>query len=861
MKKVLFLLLFSQYCFSQKTIHFDEKIYHSVDILTQSPSLQSIEILNKVESEFYSSNQAKTNNDFLALVILYCNKAYYLSFFGKNQQAINSYEKAWSIFQAKKLKNYDIVEFCLKPLGNLYTIANDFDSAENTIKQYYFIANKHNDTTQKISAVLNLSNAYQSAGKTDLAIDILLNTLHNETTNTIQKGSLYNNLGTNYFIKTDYKKAKEAFEKSVSLLSENQNEKMLSNAYRNLSKIYALNNDYKTATRYIEKSQLLFDRTLESKKPREIAKFQYEKAVLLFHQKKYSKANDLIQTIFNILLPSQNPKTTSLPNKNNLYPENILLDVLDLQAELFLTQQRPKDAIKSYELAFYVEELIQNVVISENSKIINLVRNRNRTEKCIEIYYSLFQAEKEYDYTQKAFLLAEVTKSSIIKNAILEKSKANPQEKQILIQLQQCNTDILNEQNKGAAADINLINEVIKKQNELMLTLKTFQKSEPKSYSEINLKDLFKKANQENATIISYFFGTKNLYSFTVSDNKINLNKLGQTANCKPLFEKFLSYFKNSNSIINDVEGYQKTGFEAYKTLKIPTTNSKNLIIIPDGLFNFMPFEALITEPKKTMLFEKMNYLMTDFQISYSNSIAFYLQTNKSVSKPNVLGVFPIFEKTGLALPYSKDELIHLKNNWRGYYLEKQNATYSNFCKNASQFSILHLSTHASAGDNFSPAEIRFYDRSVYYSELYNLDIHPNLVVLSACETGLGKWYKGEGAMSVARGFQIAGASNLLFSLWKVNDFSTSVYMQNFYHYLDKNHSYCVANQESKLEYLKNKSIPNTKKSPYYWAAFVYYGTIQDNNSNCLLYGGITITILLLGFYLLKNRFRKLKRF
>ena len=457
-------------------------------------------------------------------------------------------------------------------------------------------------------------------------------------------------------------------------------------------------------------------------------------------------------------------------------------------------------------------------------------------------------------------MLAEVTKSSVIKNAILEKSKANFQEKKILIQLQQCNTDILYEQNKGATANINLINEVIKKQNELMLKLKSFQKNASESNPEINLIDLFKRVNQENSTIISYFFGTKNLYSFTVSNNKINLNKLGQTSNCKPLFEKFLFYFKNSNSITNDVEGYQTTSFNTYKTLQIPQHKNKNLIIIPDGLLNFVPFEALITKPKKTILFEKMNYLMTDFQISYSNSVAFYLQTKKSATKPNILGVFPIFEKTDLALPYSEEELMHLKSNWKGNYLEKQNATYANFCKNASQFSILHLSTHASAGDDFSPAEIRFYDRSVYYSELYNLDIRPDLVVLSACETGLGKWYKGEGAMSVARGFQMAGATNLLFSLWKVNDFSTSVYMENFYHYLDKNHSYSIANQESKLSYLKNKSIPNTKKSPYYWAAFVYYGTTQNCNSNYFLYGGVIIT-LLISLYLLKNRFRKLKRF
>jgi CHAT domain-containing protein len=67
---------------------------------------------------------------------------------------------------------------------------------------------------------------------------------------------------------------------------------------------------------------------------------------------------------------------------------------------------------------------------------------------------------------------------------------------------------------------------------------------------------------------------------------------------------------------------------------------------------------------------------------------------------------------------------------------------------------------------------------------LYTLNINPDLVVLSACETGIGKLYKSEGAMSIARGFQFAGAQNLLFSLWKVNDYNRFIYGQILYLHL-----------------------------------------------------------------------------
>jgi CHAT domain-containing protein len=70
-------------------------------------------------------------------------------------------------------------------------------------------------------------------------------------------------------------------------------------------------------------------------------------------------------------------------------------------------------------------------------------------------------------------------------------------------------------------------------------------------------------------------------------------------------------------------------------------------------------------------------------------------------------------------------------------------------------------------GDTETPANIKFYDQEILYSELYTLNINPDLVVLSAWETGIGKLYKSEGAMSIARGFQFAGAQNLLFSSGK----------------------------------------------------------------------------------------------
>jgi CHAT domain-containing protein len=281
------------------------------------------------------------------------------------------------------------------------------------------------------------------------------------------------------------------------------------------------------------------------------------------------------------------------------------------------------------------------------------------------------------------------------------------------------------------------------------------------------------------------------------------------------------------------VVGYETTAKKVFDNLQLPSNSKyKNLIVIPDGILNFIPFEALITKSANTSNFAKMHYLLHDFSIGYANSVAFYMNENKESDKKGILGVFPVFENTDLELPFSKKELLSIKENFEGTFFEKKAATFKNFSKNAAHFSVLHLSTHAAAGDIETPASIRFYDREVFYSELYNLNINPDLVVLSACETGLGKWYTAEGAMSVSRGFQMAGAKNLLFSLWKVNDYTTSVMMSKFYKNVSDSKAYFEANHQSKLDFLNDTSISNAKKSPYFWAPMVYYGSVASNSSS-----------------------------
>ncbi|TRX21281.1 CHAT domain-containing protein [Flavobacterium franklandianum] len=871
-KKLFYLLLFlTLNIFGQNPLAPEDKIYNAVDDFVTNPSSESLQKLEATEKNFWKNPKPKSTKELLAIVVLNCNKAYYESKFGKTNQAILSYEKAWSVYQKYKLSGYDITEYCLKPLGNLYTIMGDYDNAENTIKQYYFIANVEKDQSQKTAAIINLSNVYQNTGRINEAIDLLEKTIKTEKLSAVQKGNIWNNLGNNYVlsyknpdfskrIPNIFKKLESSYFSAIQLLQSDKTQtETLANCYRNLSAINMQWQNIELANSYFEKAKKYFFAS-PNISSRKLAKFNYEEANLLFQQQKYTDASKIISSVFKTLIPTYSYQKNILPSPNALYAETILLDALDLQAEIFVEQNQPKKALKAYSLSFLIEDLFANLLVYENSKIINQIRIRNRTEKCISIYDFLYQKENIIAYLESAFQLQERTKSGVLKNYLSNKKTASREETLHLEQLQNWNNEIVKEQQKGDLANVAKINEAIKRQNELMLSLKKIRsKNQINKAENIDLKSLYSKLEKDKAIMVEYFSGFETMYIFTLANQRINLEHINVTDTAIPKIISFLDYFSDANKITDNISGYNHYGNSLYKMLKLPTNATyQNLIIIPDGILNFLPFEALITKESSTTNFTKMHYLLNDFRIAYNNSATFYLEGKPiSSDKKSVLGIFPVFEKTNYELTFSKAEMESIKSNFDGQFFNNSNATFDNFKMNANHYSILHLSTHATSGNTETSANIKFYDQEVLYSELYNLHINPDLVVLSACETGIGKLYKSEGAMSIARGFQFAGAQNLLFSLWKVNDYTTSVFMNYFYKNIKKNIPYFEANANAKRNFLKDESVSNAKKSPYYWSAFVYYGELETSKPQSNYYFYILGLLILIGLFLAFNRYRK----
>jgi CHAT domain-containing protein len=148
-----------------------------------------------------------------------------------------------------------------------------------------------------------------------------------------------------------------------------------------------------------------------------------------------------------------------------------------------------------------------------------------------------------------------------------------------------------------------------------------------------------------------------------------------------------------------------------------------------------------------------------------------------------------------------------------------------------SRYRIVHFATHALVNSSrpylsglllsLVDERGRSQDGFLSLSQIYNLNLPVDLVVLSACQTAMGKQVKGEGIIGLTRGFMYSGAPRVMASLWKVDDAATAEMVKLFYRGLLKSKlSPAAALRAAQFEMSKHKLW----NSPYYWAGFVLQG-------------------------------------
>ncbi len=308
----------------------------------------------------------------------------------------------------------------------------------------------------------------------------------------------------------------------------------------------------------------------------------------------------------------------------------------------------------------------------------------------------------------------------------------------------------------------------------------------------------------------------------------------------------------------------------------------RRLLIVADGVLQYVPFEALtLPAPARDAKTAAANGnaastpLLTDHEVitlpSFSALLALRRWRRRAPSSDKVLAIFadPVFaERQNLfasanSKPATEDQLSAALRGMKGFEEEKPIKRLPYSLKEAagigellqpkqyvsstgpaanrsvvlspemSQYQIIHFATHGFVNSEYPilsglllSGESRTGDNGfIGMNDIYNLRLSAKLVVLSACNSALGKEVKGEGIFGLSRGFMYAGSSSVVASLWKVDDHATAELMKRFYAAMLGDHLPPAAALRAAKISLKKES---RWSSPYYWAAFVIQGEYRD---------------------------------
>ena len=293
--------------------------------------------------------------------------------------------------------------------------------------------------------------------------------------------------------------------------------------------------------------------------------------------------------------------------------------------------------------------------------------------------------------------------------------------------------------------------------------------------------------------------------------------------------------------------------------LKEELKGKSKLVIVQEGHALRVPFDILLAS-NEVKPFHQLDYLIRQYDISYQYSGTAFLQLKQkpSIQDGSMLAFAPVFnnQKGNLAMTSLRGFLVDslhrgVENNryvplpnskWEvekvtemmaetgnvKMLLEKR-ATKGNLLKEmeAQSYQFIHIATHGLVNmDNHRLSGLACWqegegdDVLLFANEIQRLDIQADLVILSSCESGVGMVIRGEGLIAINRGFFYAGAKNVIFSLWKVNDKYTSDLMIGFYKNYFETKDYSAALRQTKLDMISDPTTAN----PRFWAPFVLIG-------------------------------------
>lgn len=857
---------------------FDQAIENIDDLLRKTSNQQERIVLENKKAEALIRagrfKEAELQLQSLALipapaglhVMTQLNKGFLFLNQGRNDMALNTFQEAIVNIEKDHKQNTLEGAQALSYLGNLYLATGKYAQAEEQLKMALAIRETLvKENSELIAGSYNDLGLVYSTTDPNKALDhyekalAIYERIHGKFHPKIAIANT--NIGFAYRTLEFYGDAINNFESALAIW-----EKIYPNAHPskafilfNLGQTYLKMGNEKFAAEFYEKSLATYRSSYGKKHPAiatvlnamgnlKLSSAMHDEALVYFQEALIANVSSFDET-----------NIKSNPNLQNLYSGNTLLYSLLHKAEALEARHFGKTlkfedltlAVRTLQLCDTLIDNLRQEINNENDKILLGTIASEVYAAGVRICYEAGEvAVKKKMWSELAFYFAEKSKSAVLLEAILDSNAKSfagipdnllEEERSLKAELAIAAQKL---SQKPDASEEKYLRELHYALNRKYENFTHALETKFPAYYDLKFNVLTPSVTSlqdkldASTALLSYFIDEKKnrLYIFQIRKDNDKVISHQLPAN----FDRILSGLRNS-LIFNELETFKATSANL-SALLIPTLPSKikDLVILPTGRLSIVPFETLFYQkPKGDESIAAFPYLLKKYAVRYEFSAALILQKSKKATAgaESIFLCAPVtFEKDNLtALPGTEWEVKEISELFSSRNLKSEvhtrNEADEKLIKTTAlkNFSFLHFATHGIV-DETSPELSRIYlqssshneDGHLYAGEIYNMELNANLVTLSACQTGLGKIWKGEGVIGLSRALVYAGSKNVMVSFWSVADQSTATLMKLFYRQLLESSSRDLSNalREAKLTLIRE----NKYASPYYWAPFILIG-------------------------------------
>ena len=658
---------------------------------------------------------------------------------------------------------------------------------------------------------------------------------------------LYTTLANSYYNNQLYDKSLVYHHKCVSnyLNFYNEDHPELSIPYENIANCYMIKERFDLAHRYIDKALKIHYLNLDEVS----AKFGQAYLVKLKILQKENNYTLVKQTIDTVLQRLAFSRTSDINYKDILSPY-MLVEILNINTFNELEEYKSvRDSVflnKAYQSNILSLNLIDSIDLYQidETELLNSKDQYYETyEQAFEIKSLQIKNNNQNDHIYELISIIEKSKNALIiksfndelvriKGGVPEsliddtnmlesdysKLMIDKQYVQDDSEMQELNKDLY-EIKKKIWSNRRQISELVAKNNSISLDPRDVYKYAESDnlliqYAQYNNQIIINVITHD--TVSSFKVSAPNHFTNNVVEFKHMLSD-PNSGNCKDLIEL-------SNKLYHVLFPEE---------LDLLLEDMSSLTIVPSGIMNSIPFEALVRRIESNKC-HNQKFLINDFNINYEYLLS--KNVNNDKNDGTFIGYAPISNTADNRIPGSSKEIAEIAKSLNGVFLSGKDANEDDVKKSFNNAGILHIATHTYLDDEkpmlsfleFNPVDKHKINDQLYAIEIWNSKINADLVVLSSCSTADGKIQAGEGVLSLGRSFINAGVSSLLISLWEIADNSTSQIMIDFYKHLKNGESISNALRNSKLEWYNNDKVPKNMKHPFYWLGVIHIGNNEQ---------------------------------